>query len=137
MKKYEFLEHTADVKFIAYGKDLRKLMINSAKALKKVIYNKRVKKREEKKIKIKGKDLENMVYLFLEEFLFLLDGKNFLFSKIKEIEVDEKNFSIKATILGDSSKRYDIQSDVKAITYNEMYVRKEGKLWISQVVLDV
>ncbi len=33
MQKYEFLEHTADVTFKAYGRDLNELFENAAEAL--------------------------------------------------------------------------------------------------------
>ena len=49
MKKYEFLEHTADTKFRAYGKNLEEQFSNAAIALIAVMFD--PEKIEEKIIK--------------------------------------------------------------------------------------
>jgi SHS2 domain-containing protein len=127
--KFKFLEHTADVKFQAFGKNAEEVFENSALALKEV--------KEEKKetINAKGKDWESMLYNFLEEILYLLDAEDFLISKIKEIKIDK--FKLKAVVLGDDAKRYKFTNNVKAITYNEMFVKREKSKWTAQVVVDV
>jgi SHS2 domain-containing protein len=135
-EKFKFLEHTADVKFQSYGKSLEETFENAALAMFKVMYGGRVRGKIKKKIEVKGKDLENLLYNFLEELLFLLDSEGFFLSKVR-VEVDEKNLKIEADLLGDKAERYKISSDVKAITYNEMFVKKEKDKFICQVVLDV
>ena len=134
--KYKFLEHTADVKFQAFGKNIEEVFENSALALKEAICGKKkIKSTKEKVIKIKGKDFESLMYKFLEEILYLLDSSNFLISKIKEIKI--KDFTLKAILSGDNTKNYWFTNNVKAVTYNEMFIKKKGSKWISQVVLDV
>ncbi|MEK6820605.1 MAG: archease, partial [Nanoarchaeota archaeon] len=76
--KFKFLEHTADMKFQAFGKSLEEAFVNSALAMKEAISGKiRVKSRIKKKIMVKGKDKESLLYNFLEEILFLLDSEGF------------------------------------------------------------
>ncbi len=135
---YRFLEHTADVKFQAEGKTLEEAFISSAGALNETIRGDiLVSEAEEKSFEVSGKDLEGLLYNFLEEFLFLLDSENFLISKVKEIKIDETNFILKAIVSGDSAENYSFTNDVKAITYNEMFVKKEDGFWKIQTVLDV
>ena len=134
-KKYEFLEHTADIKFQAFGKSVEEVFENSALALKETIYKKQIQEKEEKEIEAKGKDFESLLYNFLEEFLYLLDAEDFLFSKIKEIKIDD--FKLRAIVIGDKASSYNFTNPVKAITYHEMFVKKEREKWIAQVVLDV
>ena len=135
---YTFLEHTADVKFKAEAKTLEEAFILSAEALNETIYGKiKILEQEEKTIEIEGKDLEGLLYNFLEEFLFLLDSEDFLVSKVKEIKIDQEKFKLHAKLLGDKSEKYNFTNDVKAITYNEMFVKQEENLWKTQVVLDV
>jgi len=144
MEKFKFLEHTADVKFQAEGKNIEEAFENAALALKETIArNIEVKVEKERKIKVEGEDLESLLYNFLEEFLFLLDAEDFLFSKIKNLRIEKKKsgYELKAEILGDSASRYNFSNDVKAITYNDMFVKEEGvgkkrKVKI-QVVVDV
>ncbi len=135
--KFKFLEHTADIKFQAFGKNIEEVFRNSSLALKSVIYDRKVKEKMRKKIKAKGKDFESLLYNFLEKFLYLLEGENFIFNKVKKIKIDKEKFRLEAEISGDKAKYYDVSNPVKAITYNEMFVRREGRKWKAQVVVDV
>ncbi len=140
MVKFKFLPHTADVKFQAFGNSLEQAFLNAALALQEVMTKKvKIKSAITKKIKVKGKDNEALLYNFLEEFLFLLDAEDFILSKIKKIKIDGKGKEnkLEAEIAGDKASRYKFNNDVKAITYNQMYVRKLAGKFICQVVLDV
>jgi len=134
--KYKFLEHTADIKFQAFGSTLEKAFENSALALAEVMTKKtKVKPKTRKKIKVNGKDNEKLLYNFLEEFLFLFDSEGFILSKIKKIKI--KDGKLEAEAIGDNVKNYKISQDVKAITYNNMFIKQEKGRFIIQVVLDV
>ena len=136
MQKFKFLEHTAHIKFQAFGKNVEEVFENSALAFKEAVCGKmKIKEEKEKIIKVSGRDFESLMYLFLEKILYLLEAENFLISNIKEIEI--KNFKLKAKIVGDSAKNYKFTDSVKAVTYNEMFIKKQKDKWISQVVLDV
>ncbi len=133
---YEFLEHTADIKFVARGKSKEEVFKESAMALKETMTKGiEIKKIEEKDIAVEGKDYESLLRNFLEEFLFLFDAEDFILSDISEILID--GFKLMATVKGDIIDNYKLTNDVKAITYNEMYVKETDKGWESQVVLDV
>lgn len=135
--KYKFLEHTADIKFQAFGDTIEEVFENCALAMFNSMYDGKVKEKKNFKINVKGKDFESLLYNFLEELLFLFDSENFFMSKIKSIKIDKKNFELRGEVIGDDAKDYEIHIDIKAITYNEMFVKKEKNKWIVQVVLDV
>ncbi|MFH1365241.1 MAG: archease [archaeon] len=134
---FKFLEHTADIKFQAYGETLEESFKNSALAMFNAMSDKAINPKKKKKIKVIGTDLENLLYSFLEEMLLLLDNKNFFLSKINKIKINKKKLILNAELSGDSVKNYETKVDVKAVTYNEMFVQKIKNLWICQVVLDV
>jgi len=133
--KYKYLEHTADVKFQAFGKNLEEAFVNSAYATVNVIFEGKVKENKTHTIKIKGVDQKSLLYRFLEEILFLLNTENFLLSKIKNIEIKDNELS--ATLIGDSLDNYKLEMDIKAVTYNEMFIKKDKDEFIIQVVLDI
>jgi len=134
--KFKFFEHTADIKFQSYGKNLKEAFENAALATFTVMYKGKVKARKKKKIKVKGRDLESLLYNFLEELLFLLDSEGFFLSEVK-VKIDEKKLELVGEIKGDKAENYPISLDVKAVTYNEMFVKKKREGYICQVVLDV
>jgi SHS2 domain-containing protein len=135
MKKFEFLEHTADIKFQAFGNTLEEVFENSALAMTNSMYDGKVKEKIIKKIKVKGKDNERLLYEFLEELLFLLDSEDFILSNVKKIKINKND--LEAEIIGDKASDYEIHIIVKAITYNEMFVKKIKNNWVCQVILDV
>jgi SHS2 domain-containing protein len=132
--KYKFLEHTADIKFQAFGKTLDKVFENAALAMFNSMYSGKVKNKIKKMISVEGKDNESLLYNFLEELLFLLDSKNFFLLSCK---VKIKDKKLEAELEGDKAGNYNIELDVKAVTYNSMFVKKEKGKFVVQVVLDV
>ncbi len=144
MKKFIFLSHKADAKFQAFGKTLEMLFGNAALAMVSLFLNSKtkVKRSVKKKIKVQGKDLESLLYNFLEEFLFLLDSERFLACKIKNIKIDKPKgklgkYFLEAEIYGDGAEKYNFVGSVKAVTYNQMFVKKIGERFVCQVVLDM
>jgi SHS2 domain-containing protein len=134
MKKFEFFEHTADILFKAYGENVNEVFENAALAMFHTMSDNKIDAKLKKKFKVKGKDYESLLYNFLEEFLILIDTDDFFLSSVK---VKIKDFTLEAEAVGDSVKNYEMNIDVKAVTYNNMFVKKEKEKWVAQVVLDV
>ena len=151
-----FLPHTADVKFQASGPTIEKAFEESAKAMFQSMCKEKISPKIKKQISVKGTDKENLLYNFLEELLFLLDTEGFFLSKakVKITKVGKKKthkatkdhakgeegghlFKLTADIQGDDVSKYPANLDVKAITYNQMFVKKQEDKFICQVVLDV
>ena len=135
--KYEFLPHTADVKFRAYGKTIEEAFSNAALALTEVItdYNK-VEPNIEKTIEVESEDEKALLYDFLEQFIILLDSESFLLNSIKEIKIE--NNKLKAVVVGDTElEKYETETHIKAVTYQEMEIKKENGKYMLQVVLDL
>jgi len=99
--KYKYLEHTADIKFQAFGKSLEEAFSNSAYAMINII----------------------------------CERENFLLSKVSGITI--KGNELKAELSGDDLNNYELELDVKAVTYNEMFIKKEKGEFTIQVVLDI
>ena len=87
-----------------------------------------------------------MLYNFLEEFLYQLDTGGFLLSEIKLIKIKSNKktkkplgyeLELSAKIFGDDQKNYETETHVKAITYNDMFVKQDKNKFICQVVVDV
>ena len=137
MKPYEFLEHTADVKFRAYGKTLEETFQNAAYAMTDVITDHtKIKPVIEKTISVESENKEALLYDFLEQFLILLDSEGFILNKIEDIKIQDNK--ITAKIIGDNHpENYNIETHIKAVTYEEMFIKKEKDQWVVQVIVDI
>ena len=142
--KYKFLPHTADVKFQAFGNSLEECFANAGMALVEIICKEKIKPVKRKTIRVKARDRESLLYNFLEEFLYLIEVGDFLVGEIREIKITSKknkknryDKELVAEVWGDEISNYETEGDVKAITYNDMFVVKEGDRFKCQVVVDV
>ncbi|MBT4334652.1 archease [archaeon] len=136
MKKYEYLSHTADAKFRAFGKTIENAFENSAIAMFDILgKTKKVKSVIEKKININSDNQEALLYDFLEELLFLLDTEGLFLHKITDLVIKEN--SLTCIIEGDDYKNYDLSGDIKAITYNDMSIKKTNNGYEIVVVVDI
>lgn len=139
-KRYKYLKHTADAKFQAFGSTLEGVFTNAALATAALMWD--WEKIQEKKtyiVKITGRDLEQLLFKFLEEILFLLDSQMFLLHSVERIHIKSNggNYELIATFTGDDAiPGYEIYGDVKAITYNEMRIEKNDH-YLVQVVVDM
>ena len=130
--KYEFLEHTADAKFRAYGKNLNEQFLNAALAMTSIMFDpKKVKPKIKKEIKIKGLDQKSLLYNLLEELLYLMDTEFFLLNKVSNLKI--KDNTLTATLYGDKASNYKTTGDVKAVTYQQMEITKN----YVQVIVDI
>lgn len=140
MKPYEYLPHTAEAKFAAYGKSMEEAFSNAALAMENIITDtEKIKPNIKKKIVIETKQLAALLYDFLQELLILFDSEHFALKKIENLKIQQKgsDYLLTATAMGDDAQHYEIISGVKSVTYNEMEIKKEKGQWKVVVVLDV
>jgi len=138
--KYKYIDHTADLKVRAYGKTLEEAFANAAiGGFDFLTDTTKIKKKTEKKISIKSKRLEALLYDFLEELLFLLDTESFIISDFKDMKIKQAKdkFELTCVAQGDSYKNYDVKGDIKAITYSEMLIKKEKTGFVIEAVFDI
>ncbi|MBI5872266.1 archease [archaeon] len=136
-EQFKFFKHTADAKFQAFGKTKEEAFANAAIAMFSVMTDtSKVNCTISKEISAQGIDHKSLLYHFLEELLFLLDSENFLLHKVECLQI--KGNKLTAKVTGDAaSQKYETHGDVKAVTYNEMEIKKKKGRWIVQVVVDV
>ncbi|MBD3368969.1 protein archease [Candidatus Fermentibacteria bacterium] len=140
VSSYKFLEHTADAKFRAFGDSLEEAFGNAALALVSLMWKwQRTKKKTSKRIEVAGRDLHQLLSVYLEEVLFLFESEGFLLAAVERLEIEEgdEGYSLRAWLQGDlDDGEYEVYGDVKAITYNEMRVEMNDSCFV-QVVVDI
>lgn len=138
--KYHFLSHTGDAKFKAFGETLEEAFQNAALALASLMWDPaKIDDQTQKSVELTGKDREQLLVAFLEEVLFLWEGRQFLLASCRRIDIQkaDEGYQLEAVLSGDTQpERYEISGDVKAVTYHEMEIKK-NKRWTVQVVVDI
>ena len=144
-KKYKFLEDVAiaDIAYEAYGKDLNELFENAALAifeLSATLDTVEAKKKIE--FELENEKIENLLYDFLSEILFLKDSKYMVFKNVKVTIIDNKKnkkYKLKAVLKGDTinPEKQQLENDIKAVTMHMFEVKKEKNQWKATVVVDI
>jgi len=141
-KKFEFLEHTADIYVASYGRNLKEVFKNAALALFEVMTEvKNVEPKIEREVYAEGHDLKSLLYDWLEALIILFETESLLLSRFKIINLEEKDgvWRLKAKVVGeefDSSKHLQ-KVGVKAITYHRMEITEEDGLIVAKFILDI
>jgi len=140
LKKYQFLEHTADAKFQAFGGSLEEAFTNAAYAMVSLMWDRgKIERKIQQPVKVQGRDLKQLLVNYLEEILYLLDSQMFLLHAVENIQIRRiaKEYELEGLFLGDDyGSHYQPYGDVKAITYNEMEIHTGDRIMV-QVVVDV
>jgi len=140
MKNFEFVDiTTADVAFVAYGKDLAELFANAAAAMFDVMINtKQIKLKIKRKVVVGGNDLQSLMFNWLNELLVFVDAENLAFTKF-DVQVDGKKLRLKAVCSGEkiNPRVHETRTGVKAATYHQMKIEKIKNIWQAQVILDI
>jgi SHS2 domain-containing protein len=140
MKKFEYLSHTSEEKFAAYGKTMEEAFCNAALALENIIVKtESVKPIIKKKVCIETKHLKGLLFDFLQELLILFDSEHIVIHKIADMHIQQKgsDYVLECIVYGDNAKTYQLLSGVKSVTYNEMEIIQENQAWKITVVVDV
>ena len=138
LKKYEIIEHTADIGIKAFGENLEESFENAAKAMFDLITdNSKIENVGQYIINLKAPDFEQLLVDWLSELLFLNSAKNLVFG-IFNIEIDKKHCSLKANIFGEkfNLSKHNIGTEIKAVTYHMLQVTNKYP-FIVQVLFDI
>ncbi len=143
MPKYKFLEDVAiaDIAYEAYGKNLNEMFENAALAIFELSADiKTIESKEKVEIKLEHEKIDNLLYDFLSEILFLKDSKYMVFKDV-EVSINEKNkkYYLTSILMGDTinPEKQHLENDIKAITMHMFEVRKGKNNWIATVVVDI
>ena len=141
-KQYEYLEHTADIKFLAYGNTLEEVFENAALAMFNVMIDTgKVSGETAREISLKSPDLEYLLVDWLSELLYLFEVDEIVFRKfqVKEIRDEGNEYSITARASGEKfyPESHPFETEIKAVTYNQLEIEKTADGWKAQVVVDI
>jgi len=137
-QKYEYIEHTGDLGFKAYGTTREALFSHAAEAFFEALVRlETVQEKEERLIEVEADALDDLMVGWLSELLFLFDTETLLLRRFEITHMKDR--SLKATVSGELTDptRHEIKTGIKAVTYHRLYVKQRAGIWEAQVILDI
>lgn len=137
VKRFEVIDHTADVGIAAYGKDLKEAFANAAYALFSLMVDlEGVDETSCHDVKVTAEDQDDLLVAWLNELIYIVEVENVLFKRFEVGELTETRLS--ATCYGETidPQRHKLKVGVKAATYHMLRIDK-GDGFRVQVLLDI
>lgn len=148
--KYELIPHTADMGIRLTNKTIKGLFNDAAFALFDILTDiKTVKSKFQRKIYVEAIDYDELLNEFLNKLLKEFTVENNLLSKVKvqcvrrqDAQLTTQNAQRKmlsAIIYGEpyDAKRHKIKTEIKAITFHNLFVKKVKFGYQAEVIFDV
>jgi SHS2 domain-containing protein len=135
IRDYKVLEHTADLKIRAYGKDLPELFSNMLKgmfeACEPIISNQSsIVSRE---VKIQSPNLESLLVDFLSEALYLSDVNDEIYFQAEFEKLTENELIGKLK----GHKIKGLKEEIKAVTWHDLKIERRNNHWEAVVLFDI
>lgn len=136
-KKFELIDHTADIGIVAYGADLKEAFANAAYALFSLMVDlDDVSDTLCREARVTADNREDLLAEWLNELIYIFDVDNVLFKRFEVTRLTDT--SLTANCYGEKidPQRHRIKMGVKAATYHMLEV-EEGDGCRAQVLLDI
>ena len=135
-KRFELIEHTADVGLVAYGENLAEAFANAAYGMFSIIAElDAVRETESRSVEISEDDVEGLLFEWLNSLIYFFDVEMLLFKRFDIIELDGSR--LQALCYGEEydPSRHHLKTGVKSATYYMLTV--DGMKNQVQVIFDI
>jgi len=137
-KRCETFEHTADVGLDASADSLEELFEALAEGLVDVICpREQSEPAQSRRVEARGDDLEVLAVDFLWQ---VMSAVQFDRQAVASVSVERASqTSLRATLNYEplDPDKHEIATEVKAVTYHQLKIAKEGEKWVGRVILDL
>uniref|UniRef100_A0A672ZMS0 Protein archease n=1 Tax=Sphaeramia orbicularis TaxID=375764 RepID=A0A672ZMS0_9TELE len=139
-KKYEYLDHTADVQIHSWGNTLEEAFEQCAMGMFGYMTDtETVEPIDTVEVESEGEDMESLLFHFLDDWLYKFCADLFFVPReVKVVHLDRMHFKIRSIGAGSSSFLSVWLSfqgtEVKAITYSAMQIHDTEKPEIFAIV---
>ncbi|MBN1541525.1 archease [candidate division KSB1 bacterium] len=133
------VNHTADIGLQITASNLEELFKAAAVELFRLICtaDDALMEKEEHTLSVEGNDLEELLVNWLSELNFLFQTEQILVAEIAALVINGTLLHAKFSADRFNPQRHTIHTDIKAVTYHELYVRPTQIGWEAQVIFDV
>ena len=134
-KRFEILEHTADIGIRAFGSNPEEVFINAASGMFSIIADvRRIKPKEQVEIKQEARGYDELLRQWLQELLYQYSLSGIIFNEFVIKSLSEN--AIKAVARGQKAPD-KIMAEIKAVTYHQLEFKKTKDGYEAKVIFDV
>ncbi len=134
----KYIDHTADTGFIIHAESLKDLFTIAAKEMFKIICpDDTIKPETKKRLTVSGNTKEELLVNWLSELNYYFETQRILLAKVDTLEVENKALAASIYVDNIDLERHSIETEIKAVTYHQLYLKKEKGLWKARIIFDL
>lgn len=150
MKEFYEIDHTADLALQVNGKSVEELFLNALKGMYYLIFRSQldIKKLREtesegnvKPIMMSAPTLEDLLVLWLSDMVYKIEVYNKVVTGYTGLQILETKESsqLEGRLLykNISEMGLEMENEIKAVTYHQLDIRKNGNDWSTKITFDV
>lgn len=137
-KRFEMIEHTADMGMRAFGATLPELYTNAACGLISLLASsEKVRPLHEETVTVEGADAVDLMISWLHEILFRFDARRTAFHDVEVLDVTP--WRLTARLRGEpiDVARHKVGGEIKAVTWHGARVEERDGGWVAEILFDL
>ena len=135
---YEIFEHTADLGLRVRARGLDALFAEAGRGLLSIIVANpdSVRGVQEKSYQLESESVEYLFFDWLSELLYTFETEGLLLSSF---QIRLSGGRLQATCRGEKmdAQRHQMDHEIKAATYHQLRVERDGEDWLAEAILDI
>lgn len=137
MKPFKEVDHTADIGIKAAGNSLGELFQNAAHGMFSLLADtSNIQSKKDVTVDVTAKNKEELLIVFLNEILYQYETRKIVFNKCSIFYISDA----RAVALCKGEKinaSHSILREIKAATYHNLKLQRNGRIWEAQIIFDV
>ena len=133
---YELLDHTGDLAIVVREPTAEAVYVTAARAMFELMVGKTEPGDAETTLKSEGEDEADLLQKFLSDLLFHFCAEDTIVT-IDSVEVADGKLTARGRARPFDASRDELETELKAVTYHQLEMRREGDGWFAQVIFDV
>jgi SHS2 domain-containing protein len=132
-KRFEEVEHTADVALRVYGHDLSEVFVNAARGMFSLMADwEDVPPSTEQEISVQAIDAETLLVDWLGELLYLHEMEDEIYTSFEILDISPT--TLRGIARG--TNQWNPQTAIKAVTFNDLRIEKLPEGYTVTIVFD-
>lgn len=135
---FKLIDHTADIGIEVEAESIEELFRESARGMFSIICEnlQEVECTREIEGKVEGEDIQELMYNFLEDLLFLFEVKRLLVKDV-DVRIGDNHLEYRACGETVNPEKHVIATGIKSPTYHMMEIKRKNGGWWARIIFDV
>ena len=128
---YKVLDHATDAFIEVTASSLTEAFkVAGDSVVDTILDNSKIEEKEERNIVVMGKDLNYLLYNWLEDLIYLIITEGFAIKKLNITVEKNEEYAISAQIFGEDIdiKKHGFKVEIKSPTFHEMDIKQEKRV---------